>query len=65
MEVTLLFLVKGHTKNDCDKMFNNLKQGTRGENIWTADDLDDCYVKNNKEFITLYRAAYIYVVGLH
>ena len=54
-KVTLLFLIKGHTKNDCDKMFNNLKQGTRGENIWTADDLDEAYVKANKEYIDLLR----------
>jgi hypothetical protein len=54
-EVTLMFLVKGHTKNDCDKMFNNLKQGTKGKNIWTGDDLDEAYMANNAEFISLTR----------
>jgi hypothetical protein len=54
-EVTLMFLVKGHTKNDCDKMFNNLKQGTKGKNIWTGRDLDEAYVANNEEFISLTR----------
>ena len=33
-EVTLLFLIKGHTKNNCDIKFNLLKRGTRGINIF-------------------------------
>ena len=54
-KVTLLFLVKGHTKNDCDMKFNSLKGGTAGEDIWTADELDDAYTKANGEYITLKR----------
>jgi hypothetical protein len=36
-------------------MFNNLKQGTKGKNLWTADDLDEAYVANNEKFISLTR----------
>lgn len=52
---TLLFLVKGHTKNDCDRNFNLLKQGQDGEDIWTADELDAALTKKNREFIDLLR----------
>lgn len=54
-KVTLLFLVKGHTKNDGDKYFNLLKQGTAGEDLWTAEQLDAAYTKNNANYISLYR----------
>lgn len=54
-KVTLLFLIKGHTKNHCDKSFNLLKQGTKGEDIWDAVDLDRCYTKKNEAYIDLQR----------
>ena len=56
-KMTLLFLVKGHTKNDCDQNFNLLKQGQDGEDIWTADELDTVLTKKNTEFIDLKRIA--------
>ena len=56
-KVTLLFLVKGHTKNDCDHMFNLLKRGMDSEDIWTAVELDAALVKKNSEFIRLERVA--------
>ena len=34
-EVVLHFLIKGHTKNECDSKFNTLKRGTYGINIFT------------------------------
>ena len=34
LAVALLFLIKGHTKQDADKKFNLLKQGTDGEDIF-------------------------------
>ena len=34
-----VFLVKGHTKNDCDRLFNLMKIGTRKRNIYTPGDL--------------------------
>ena len=34
-----IFLVKGHTKNPCDRMFNLLKKDTRKDNIYTPDML--------------------------
>ena len=33
--VNAIFLVKGHTKNPCDRMFNLLKKDTREDNIYT------------------------------
>ena len=52
-KVTLLFLVKGHTKNHCDKFFNILKRSSIDENIWTAEQLDAAYTEGNKEYISL------------
>ena len=51
--MTLLFLVKGHTKNDWDRNFDLLKQGQDGEDIWTADELYTALTKKNTEFIDL------------
>ena len=33
--VNLIFLVKGHTKNDCDRMFNRLKIRWLKSNVYT------------------------------
>ena len=49
------FLIKCHTKNDADRMFNLLKRGQDGEDIWTDAELDDALTKKNKEFIDLFR----------
>ena len=46
-EVEFVFLVVGHTKNACDRIFNNLKGGYRLRNVWTftqlLDVLDESY----------------------
>ena len=34
-----IFLIRGHTKNDFDRIFNLLKQKCRGSNIYTPQDL--------------------------
>lgn len=34
-----IFLIRGHTKNDCDRMFNLLKINYRKQNIYTPKDL--------------------------
>jgi len=54
-KVTLVFLIKGHTKNFCDNRFNLLKQGTAGRNIWDEVSLDQAYTEKNKDFIDLQR----------
>ena len=56
-EVVLFFLVKGHTKNECDSKFNKLKSGTKGVNIFTEAGLDWAYFKNNEEHIALHRVS--------
>ena len=34
-----IFLVKGHTKNDCDRMFNLMKYDYRSVNVYTPPEL--------------------------
>ena len=38
-KVTAYFLVRGHTKNDCDHLFNLMKKTVRRRNIYTPRDL--------------------------
>ena len=40
-KVNLIFLVKGHTKNDCDRMFNLLKAQWHKSNVYTFDQALD------------------------
>jgi hypothetical protein len=40
-----IFLVRGHTKNDCDRSFNLLKKHVRHENIYTPEEL---FISMNK-----------------
>lgn len=49
--ITLLFLVKGHTKNSCDRLFNLVKLDYHKQNTYTYDELYDAINKN--EFITV------------
>jgi hypothetical protein len=37
--VRACFLVRGHTKNDCDRLFNLLKKEYRTSNVYIPDDL--------------------------
>ncbi len=39
LKVSVVFLVKGHTKNPCDHLFNALKRVYRAQNIETFQDL--------------------------
>ena len=52
-EVEFLFLIVGHTKNACDRYFNQLKRLSRRENTYTMEEmyerLADC------EDVTIYR----------
>jgi len=54
-KVSLVFLIKGHTKNNADKWFNYLKRGTKGKNIWDETSLDEAYTSNNGHLIKLFR----------
>ena len=38
-EVQFVFLVVGHTKNACDRIFNNLKETYHKVNVWTYKQL--------------------------
>ena len=62
-KVTILFLIKGHTKNHCDHGFNLLKHGTRGKNLYTGSQLDAAYTENNEDYITLQRLVHLSFYG--
>jgi hypothetical protein len=49
------FLVRGHTKNDCDRLFNLLKKEYRASNVYTPDDLMCCL--NTCDDVTAIRVA--------
>jgi hypothetical protein len=42
IDARLVFLVRGHTKNDCDRLFNLMKRLYRKSNVYTPSDLQDC-----------------------
>ena len=52
-KVTLLFLIKGHTKNICDRMFNFVKHEYHDTNIYSEDVLDASFGKHSQ--ITLWQ----------
>ena len=52
-KIRLIFLVKGHTKNSCDRLFNLLKINYHRLNIYTYDQLVN--VINKNEFITAHK----------
>ena len=37
-KINLIFLVKGHTKNMCDRMFNSMKSRYQHRNVYTLKD---------------------------
>ena len=39
-----VFLVQGHTKNDCDRHFNTMKRLYRKSNCFTPNDIVECMV---------------------
>ena len=45
-QINLLFLVRGHTKNACDRMFMLLKQNFHKRNIYTRKQLHDNFNHN-------------------
>jgi hypothetical protein len=42
VEARAIFLVRGHTKNDCDRLFNLMKKEYRKSNVYTPTDLKGC-----------------------
>ena len=46
-KVNAIFLVKGHTKNPCDRKFNELKKDTRDDNIYTPPMLFEALNKQH------------------
>ena len=58
LKATLLFLIKGHTKNICDRHFNLLKNALRNKNIYDEKGLDAALTEKNKKYISLMRLEY-------
>lgn len=52
-KVSLVFLVAGHTKNPCDRLFNLLKKGYRQKNLFDVDQTVSAL--NENEFTTAER----------
>lgn len=52
-KVSLVFLIAGHTKNPCDRMFNLLKKGYRRRNLFDVDSTIS--VLNENELVTVQR----------
>jgi hypothetical protein len=48
----MIFLVKGHTKNDCDRMFNLMKKMYRNTNCYTPKQLFE-FINNSHEDVEL------------
>jgi hypothetical protein len=48
----MIFLVKGHTKNDCDRMFNLMKKTYRNTNCYTPKQMFE-FVNNSHEDVQL------------
>jgi hypothetical protein len=48
-KATMVFLVKGHTKNDCDRMFNLMKQAYRKTNCYTPKQLMEFVAQSNED----------------
>jgi hypothetical protein len=48
----MIFLVKGHTKNDCDRMFNLMKKEYRNTNCYTPKQLFE-FINNSHEDVEL------------
>ena len=58
--VNAISLVKGHTKNLCDRMFNLLKKDTRKDNIYTPSMLFDALNRQEGVEATLFDDFYDY-----
>jgi hypothetical protein len=49
----MVFLVKGHTKNDADRIFNLMKHEYRTANVYTPADLFAFIARSNPQFVEL------------
>ena len=54
-KITFLFLVAGHTKNACDRIFNLLKLEYRKQNLYTMDELEEALRRSS--YVTVKRAV--------
>ena len=58
LRVNAIFLVKGHTKNPCDRKFNELKIKTRDDNIYTPPMLFETLNKQEAVTARLFNSFY-------
>lgn len=55
LKANVLFLVRGHTKNACDRLFNQLKKYFRKQNIYTSEQLYEAL--NKPDFVDVHWMA--------
>jgi hypothetical protein len=55
----IIFLVRGHTKNDCDRLFNIMKKEYRKSNVYTPSDLKRCIKHDLVDTIMLDSSAFL------
>jgi hypothetical protein len=60
----LIFLIRGHTKNDCDRLFNTMKMVYRKSDVFTPQDLVDCMQHEKVEPIMVPPEAFVDWNGL-
>jgi hypothetical protein len=51
-KVVFIFLIRGHTKNDCDRMFNLMKINYRKSNVYTPDQLYE-HIQSNENVVCI------------
>jgi hypothetical protein len=56
--VRAIFLIAGHTKNDCDRLFNTMKKDYRKSNCYTPQDLVACMTHQDVEPIEVTADAF-------
>lgn len=52
--VNLIFLIVGHTKNVCDRRFNNLKKNYNKMNVYVFDEA--CQILSKSQYVTVWPA---------
>jgi hypothetical protein len=60
-----IFLIKGHTKNDCDRLFNLLKYDYRKTNVYTPKQLLDCLTSIHRSLPFQWRPMRISLISMH
>ena len=58
VDARIIFLVRGHTKNDCDRLFNTMKKEYRKSNVYTPVDLEGSIKHDLVDTVTVDHTAF-------